>query len=446
MSERRAVLIKEWEFTNDDRPHVTSSGAVTLDANSHRLKMVEGDNGYPVGEVDGEARTEAVTINCLRRYLIFQANYTLPGDYNGAVGSIGFRLSNGTQDLAWDGTAWSPAGTTWNTEAEVCDHIGSFSSKTISVVIHFTTQDPTRTPQCFSVSLAYEGAIASFREDVIYRSLVPSFRNLRPMAEFHMAAAGDETQLDLVAALKSPSVSQNGFKVRGVEAVFDLTADQDRTDNLAQSFDGSVITFTSTLVASHNILIQFNFEPTVVVTTGEDWYELEKMPSYILEGIRGEDSYEPVPTKNNVTNRDTGDQWVIYTPYVEDLEFTLKTLAPTPPDALKMLEEVERNWSENPWLVSKATGDKYLIRITAGLGDVKRFDADAYSATCTMRVYRTRRYIFPPQLKKAITQVLLGTGSVQGTVNKEGTLTGSERLPTATPAADFKSPGVVVLK
>lgn len=291
----RVTLMKRLTFTEQDRPDIVLSGSsIRLDPRTHSVKLKESGGAYPVGgnHYVISALTRPASV---RRWTGFQADVVQP---DGANTTVIYRLHDGTRHMYWNGAAWIETAadslTHWNVEDDVAAHIGAFNAvatRQLRVVIKLRSGDGAATPELFAVRLAYEADLPSEREDLIYRTLVPALKGLRPMSDF-VAKADGTALVDLGDALEAARIP---FQVVGVDAAFDRTADPQQLVDLFQSYNAGtkVVTLTGAVTSGHDLVVRVIYQPVVAFdATDPDYTELDAVPSLTLVGAREVGSYQ----------------------------------------------------------------------------------------------------------------------------------------------------------
>lgn len=355
---RLTKIIKEFRFEEEVRDLITLGTKTRLNPDLHYLQLEEqSDGSYPT-DSDLNVKTWVAQPHCVKAWLGFQVDVTLPTVKNVAVTSVGFRLSNGTNQYWWNGASWEINTSSWNTEIEVATNIGSFTiaDQKLQVVINLKTTNPTVTPLVRSVKVLYDGDI-HFQEDLIYRSLVPSLdQQVRPKGRTRIKLAANSSTVDI-------SVIETPYNIESIDGAFNHTDDPEHLTDLYQSYDSGtkVVTLSSEQSAGKVIHIDFLWKPEVIVATSQDYTELEKVPSIVLNDINFVDASETGVGDNCVFNKGTFSGWKVGTPIQGDLEFTMRLITDKSVDLMRLSDEVKRWIMNNRFLTSFGLDEEYRL-------------------------------------------------------------------------------------
>jgi len=361
---RLVKLIKEFAFSEDSRRKITLGTSVRLNAASHYLQLQENSLGnYPL-TADLFAKTWVATPDSVRQWLGFEAQVVHAFEGGAQLTNVKFRLSNGTNQYYWNGTAWVISTTSWNTEIEIADNISTFpvTSKKLQVILNLSTTDREFTPKVYAVKVLYSSDI-QFQEDILYRSLVRSLKaSIRPRGRHIFRTTASTPTIDLKGAQKMDTP----YNVSSIEGVYNNTDDPNHYTNLSASFNPStwVITLTAPIISGKDVWIDFLWEPEVAVTTGQDYSEVEKVPCLILDSINLVDCTE-LAKYNTVVNRRTGMGWKVHAPLRGSLEITLIMLTDKATDQVRLADEVKRFFMNNPVLRSFGLDEEFRLWLTS---------------------------------------------------------------------------------
>lgn len=362
MSERLDTLIKCYEFTNDDRPNVSLVGDVRLDAKTSRIELKKDALGFFPTSGDHYVISEIFQPTAVREWSGLQAFMDHQKDGPNTVTGDGFRLHDGTDQYWWDGGNWVVNSSSWNTEDDVAANISSFptTTKKLRVVVRLTTTDKRKTPSLAMVKVSWKAKV-QYLEDIIYRTLVPFLRGIRPLTDyvFKVPFPGGLT-LDVGAAVDDSGIP---FNVTGVDSIFDHTSDPSWETNLLSSYDVGTgkATLSSTIPVGNYAACQIEVEPEVSVNmTHPDFLEVEKAPALILSNIRSVGSSH-LSQDDHVVNKGDGSAVRVLAPYRFDLEFDMIAIAPGAVDLLRLKESIVDLLENNRTIRSAALDREYRI-------------------------------------------------------------------------------------
>lgn len=298
-------LIKNFTFTPDVRKDLIFSDTTKVRLNDddqrtpHLSLKKDSKEEFPI-DADIFVETPLTTPNALQKWLGFEAKiietkntFTLP------VGtSLGFKLKTTGDDFYWDGAAWSVAGLSdWSTEAQINDNFDTFpieiiGNKSIGVIINLKTTDPKVTPQVLEIKMLGEFDI-EYLEDIVYDSVIRKLNT-----EFRSSSIVVFRTSGLISSIDLDTVLENkGYNITGIRKVVNLTADPLELTNLFDTytpgparqdgftFDPGIVTFTSAIPISNLVKVTFEYVPEIMVTTGQDYFEVSKFPSIVFEAI-----------------------------------------------------------------------------------------------------------------------------------------------------------------
>ncbi len=363
---RLKKIIKQIVFEEDNRSKITLGTDVRLNPLTNRLQLKEDavTGLYPL-TADLYGKTWVTNPQNIRGWLIFQAFVEHAYDEDGLpLTSVGFRLSDGTDQYWWDGGAWVVNTTSWNTEVEVAGNIADFpvTSRQLQIIVNLVTTDSTVTPQVEELRLLYNSDI-EFEEDLVIRSMVPLLREgIRPISDFPIILDVDTTTIDM----KNEYMLETPYNVVDIDAVFNHTDDPEHWIDLYQSFDvgTQVITLTASQTAGKQLWIKFIYEPEVAVTTGQEYSEIDKVPSIILTDI-GLANTARVGQDTSVLNKATGEGVKLKGPHQTDIDITLRGHTDSSRDQKRLADELRKFFINNVIMVSRGLDEEYRLWLTS---------------------------------------------------------------------------------
>lgn len=357
---RLKKLIKQFRFEEDERGRITLGTSVRLHPQLNHLQLeADADGAFPTAD-DLYAKSWVANPLSAMQWVGFDAdvtNYKVDGI---VVTSVGFRLSDGTNDYWWDGGAWdnAPAAGEWNTEVEIAANISTFpvADRKIQVIVNLKTTDADYTPEVRDAKVLYSSNV-EFQDDLIYRSLVPALEGyVRPKGRFQITLDADTSTIDML----NDYVLETPYTIADIDAVFDHTTDPDHFTDLLDSYDPGtkVITLTGPLTAGTVVWVDFLWQPEVTVTTGLDYSEIEKVPSLVLDDIRLVDTSSS-GGQESVVNKSDGTA-VMLPPCIRgDLEVLMHLITDKGFDQLLLADEIKRFFENNPTLTAVGVDEEY---------------------------------------------------------------------------------------
>jgi len=357
---RLSKLIKEFRFSEEIRSRLSFGTNVRLNPDLHLIQLKATDGLYSLDD-DLWMKTWIANPMNARQWLGFEVSAVHEENEEGEVTtSLGFRLSDGTDEFIWDGANWAEEDDDWNTEAEIASHISSFpiGDKKIQVVVNLKTTDERHTPKVYSIKILYSSDCL-FQEDIVFRSLVRKLKeSVRPLGRHVFTTTSTLTSV----LLKSTHKMDTPYNVVLVEGVYNHTDDPDHLTNLATTFNPStgVVTLGSTFPTNHILWLDFRWEPEVSVTTSQDFSEVAKVPALVLDTINLVDCNE-LSQYDSVINRSTGSGWKIFPPMRGSLEISLRMLTDKATDQLRLADELKKFFMLNPTIRSFGLDEDYRL-------------------------------------------------------------------------------------
>jgi len=357
---RLRKIIKSFLFTEDKRSDLTLGAKTRLDPVAHCLALELDSSGSYSTDADLNIKTWVANPTSVKQWSGFEVRVTHPKIDGQIFTSLGFRLSDGINQRWWNGASWVIDTAHWNTEAEVAANISSFPATNLKlqVVINLKTTDVRITPLVYEVKVLYKSDI-EFQEDIVYRSLVPLLKSeIRPRGrhQFVMLATGSTIDLDDDYPIETP------YNVVDIDAVFNHTDDPLHLTDLFSSFNSTtqIITLGSSISKDKQVWVDFLWEPEVAVTTSQDYSEVEKVPSIVLDDINLVDARD-LPLGGSVVNKNAGTGVKISAPLRGDLDILMHMICDKSIDLMRLADEVKRFFANNSSLRSVGLDEKYRL-------------------------------------------------------------------------------------
>lgn len=358
-------IIKFFTFTEDKRSLLTIGTDTRLNPETHRLQLKEDDNGqYSIAD-NLNIKTWVTDPNTVKQWIGFEAVVRQKRNINyEIVTETNFRLGNGTDEYYWNGSTWEVNDTDWNTEKEIADNISSFpvAAKKIQVVINLKTTDKNYTPEVEEVKVLYSSDI-EFLEDLIYRSFLPTLREeLKPIGDYaiDLEAATSTIDLDTTYPLETP------YNLIDIDSCFNDTDDPEHLTDIFQSYDlnTKVITLTGSVAQGKRVWIRFVYVPEIMVTTSQEYSEVDKVPAVALTDINENVGFK-TGIIDAVTNKDEGTAVQVVV-HQTDVEVVLRIMTDKDKDQKRIADELEEFFANNLFLRSRGLDEKYALLQTSG--------------------------------------------------------------------------------
>lgn len=366
-------FIKHFTFKERDRDVITLGPSTRLNPTTHRAQLAESAAGTYSTDAGLYVKTWLAQPQAVREWRGFEAYVVHKKIRNEQVTSLGFRLSNGTDEFYWTGSEWEVNTVDWNTEAEVADNISSFSaaSRKLQVVVNLATSNELVTPELIEIRVLYGALLDSEIEDIVFRSFVPALRSaVRSVTRFIITKAADG---DTIALDDFPL--EGDYRVVGVDAAFNYTDDPGLDTDLFQSHtskstpsdpwtDGTVdvITLSSSVDAGKRVWLRLQLEPVVADQTSRDWYEVEHLPSLLIESVSFIESAQR-QGDDYVGNRNDATAKLLPGPTQGTLQVALAGITDKIVDSLRLGAVVNRYFGDSPTLVSTGLDESYRLRL-----------------------------------------------------------------------------------
>ncbi len=357
-------LIKRFDFTNDIRNKIILGTNVRLDAVNHYFRLVDTNGVYPTDD-DLYVKTWATNPNNVKQWLGFECvveNSRDDDDYTQIVTGVNFRLHNGTNEYWYNGVSWEINVVDWNTEEEIANNIDTFPvlSKKIGIVINLYTIDETKTPIVKAVKILYSSDI-EFQDDYLYRTIVRQLKQqVRPITDYPVKLSSTTSTIDL----KNDYIVETPYNIIDIDSVYNDTDDSDHFVDLLQSYDvvNKIITLSSTIDSGKIIWIRFIYEPKVAVTTGVEFYELDKVPSLVLTNINLINTTE-LTACDYVINKSNFNAVKIHPPKRSDMEITINVITDNARDQYRLADELKRFFANNVVLTSWGMDEDFRLQL-----------------------------------------------------------------------------------
>lgn len=389
---RLKKLIKTFDFNEGNRERITLNPGVRLDPEAHHLVL----SGLPFDTAPASpviAKTWITNPNTVKQWLGFEAviEHVTEGGSTPAGVSIqveltgaGYRLSDGTDEFWWNGSAWIVNTTDFNTEGEVAINIPSFpvTSQQLQIVINLTTTVASGSPKLRKIKVLWSSDI-EFLEDYVYRMLVRDLRaKIRPITDYVLqpdpAAPASAIDLDDFP-LETP------YNIVGVDAVYDRTADPKHLVDLFDSFDSgtNVITLNAPIPAANLATVRLIYEPEVAVTTSQDFSEIAKVPAIILDDVNLVDA-AAVGQFDWVVNKGDFSAVKVRAPIQGDLDVILHGLTDKGVDQKRLADEIHRYFEHNGTVRSPGLDEEFTLWL------IDEYDMRTPPGTADMHTGRAR--------------------------------------------------------
>lgn len=390
--------MKSFAFEDPARRTMEFSG-VRLHPDRQRLELLPLGTGLYPTTADLYARTRVTTPTACRKWSGFFAETGTPKDLSGAT-DVRFRLNDGAIDRYWNAgaNAWVPASSNnWNTEQEVADHIGEWSTQSLAVVLNLSTSNPRLTPYVNEVRLMFDTDVVEL-EDYVVRSLIETMRDqLRPISIMAVNSTG-QTTIDL-------NTLQVPYDIVEVDAVYNNTSDSAHMAPLSGwSYD--VATKLLSLPAQptgDRIEVRFAWRPYVVLTQSQDYTEIAKIPALVVTDVQVINE-RFVRNRPYVINKGTGQGYALTEGLQGDIAVPMSLIAPSSRDLHVLGQEAQRFFANNNVFLVRAQDELYPVYCDIDFASNSvASQKETFSARLQARILNA---VFYPEDARPVTGVL----------------------------------------
>ena len=341
---------------------------IFLDRAEWKIRLRRQENGYYSTDDNIWFRTWTTTPKSLRKLLMIQVIDSTPTDTFTQV-----RLFDGTDHYWWNGVAWVVAGVgDWNDEGTINANIETFTivpNREFGVVVNLVTTNKYVTPRVSEIRVLMEIRI-DYLEDLIFRSLIPAMKaGIRPVANYDLPPYNtDQATIDL-----NDYELDTAFNIVDVDAVFNFSADSELLTNILSSYDPvtKIIALTTPIPSGERPFIVFRYEPEIAYTTQQDYTEVAKVPSIVLQRLE-----VPIATSYNhaaresVVDKGTGNAVLVHEPWRATLEFRIHVFTDRAVDEMRLMSGVMKFFDDNKRIRSVGLDEYFRMQIIREFRDL----------------------------------------------------------------------------
>jgi len=334
------------------------------------------------------------------------ADVTEPEDEDEVVvGTVRFRLNDGTTDRYWTGATWGAAGAgNWNTLAQVQANLASFpkTSKKIRIVVELKTTDSRFTPILHRARLLVKTRQESAVEEVLFRAFVAGLRaEVRPTADLRVPWPGglsaNLTALGFTAGTGF-FTEATGLKVVGMDSVLDSV----EADLLSSFVLGTGVVTLSSDPGAVELTLRAIFEPVVAVSTHSDWNELPRLPAIVVEPRPEESMRAGGADRVFFHNRNDDTAKSLVAPRTTNLPLTLRCLSSRVLDVLRTSDAVQ-TWLQTRPTLRVAALDEAVDLVLETPSDVRPSEqGNAHEARIGVKIRNVRRFDRVPKAEYVV--------------------------------------------
>ncbi len=360
---RLKTIIESFVFLGTNRKDLTLGNNVRLNPDNYLQLKADVDGFYPT-DPDLYVKTWVFNPDSVKQWIGFDVIATQQSDEEGVVKtSLGFRLSDGTDEYWWNGATWVIDTVNWNTENEIAANIDTFpvTEKKLQVVINLVTTDDSYTPLVYEILIAYKSNI-EFSEDLIIKTIIPALKNqIRPIGEYLIELASTTSTINI----KTDYAIEAPYDIVDIDSVFNHTDDADHFSDIFQSYDYNtgIITLTGSVDAGKEIWINFLYKPLIAMSTDVDYIEADKVPAIHVTSVNPMNKME-IGKYTTVRNKSAGTAIAVVNPMQLDVEIELTAVTSLLKDQIRLGDELERFFNDNEQITSVGLDRKYNILLT----------------------------------------------------------------------------------
>lgn len=361
---RLKSIVKTFEFEEKNRSLLTIGTNTRLVPEDSCIQLKLTNGGYSTDN-DLKIETWAINPNSVKQWKGFDAEVTNTKNYDGTyLTSIGYRLSDDTNEYYWNGSAWVINTTDWNTENEVSSNIDEFSvsSKKLKIIINLKTTNSAYTPKVYFISVLYNSDV-NFQDDIIFDSLIPELESdVQPISEYLVTLSADSNTIDLTNdfPLEAP------YTITDIDSCFNHTDDPNHETDIFSSYNANtkVITLTTTILSGKKVWIRFIYQPIVSVSTDQEYLEIAEVPALHITGINtiSDIKFNHPPA---IRNKGDGTAVKLDEGRLRDIEITLLTVTGKQKDQQILQDEIRSFLVNNRFLTSYGIDEEYELLKTS---------------------------------------------------------------------------------
>lgn len=296
-----------------------------------------------------------------------------------SICDVKVRIYDGTgQEWKWDGSWQHAVSTDWNTQFEINNNISTFplntQGKGIGFYINLKTDDELYTPMVKFVRMLGIFDI-DFQEDIIFDSIIPTIEEqIDVTTQIDLVLGSDTDVIDLTNEYKLVS---DDYNFTDCQIVYNTTDDQHKVDNIVDNYvrgaarrgggnDPGQIHLTSVQNQNSVISVKMKYFPEIAVNTSIDFYEVNRVPSLVLERIEVQNKTVAEKSeigKDYIRNKITLTGVELKPPAQSDLLFEYAVFTGSQTDQHRLGEALRRLFNSLNHITSWGLDEPYSIII-----------------------------------------------------------------------------------
>jgi hypothetical protein len=339
-------IVKRFLFYETNRSEIELGTDTRLNPSDNCIQLLynESTKEYPT-DSDLYVKSWVFNPGSVVRFIGFDVLGDITKDYdNTELTGYNFRIGNGTNEYYWNGATWEINTTDWNTEDEIAENINSFDAteKKLQIIINLTSNDIRYTPKIYEIRVLYESTI-DFQDDLIYNSIIPKLKELRPISDHIIVMPNDSDTIDL-----NDFELDTDYEIIAIDSCFNYTDDPSKYTDIYSSYDSNtkIITLNTTVSEDKKVWIKFTYKPLVAFTTDDDYIEVSKVPAIhilnteVLKNI-------PASFKTSVRNKFNYTATSIIKSRQRDYEFIVSVITNSSFDLQRLQDSIQKLFEEN---------------------------------------------------------------------------------------------------
>lgn len=385
-----------WRLANEE---IRASGSITIDDYTLLSGTTLNINGYPRKEgqqwfasVDNESTAASIEADLANftsiGYERLSNQINIYAEDFGTVGNSITMSTNAAGGITLSGPTLSGGSDgEFNTFDEIQQYIPTLldfiintrgGDKTICWRINLRTDSNDVTPVVHAIKMLGEFEV-EWHEDILYDTILQKFHdNIRFTFDYELYIPSTTNVIDLSSDAYIPT--NEGYNITGVKNVYNMTTDPHKINDIFDSYtpgalneDGEtympgIINLTTNVNADDILWAKIEVVPEFAVNTGQDFYEVMKYPSVVIENILNTVDVGSTSNYTSETGIDTVRDFIngtaveVQPPAVNDLRFEYAIFTSNPIDLSRLIIAINEYFIENRVIRTNALDEKITVR------------------------------------------------------------------------------------
>lgn len=385
-----------WRLANEE---TRASGSITIDDYTLLSGTTLYINGYPRKEGEqwfatNDNETTAISIGeDLANFssIGFERSSNQINLYAKNFGTIGNSITistNAVGGITLSGPNLSGGSNgEYNTFNEIQQNISTLldfiintrnGDKTIYWKANLRTNDNKVTPVIHAIKMLGEFEV-EWHEDILYDTILQKFHdNVRFTFDYEIYIPSTTNVLDMSSNEFIPT--NEGYNITGIKNVYNMTVDPHKINDIFDSYipgplneDGEtympgILNLTTNVNTGDILWAKIEVVPEFAVNTGQDFYEVLKYPSVVIENIQNTVDTGSTSNYTSESGRDVVRDFIngtaveVQPPAVNDLRFEYAIFTSNPIDLSRLIIAMNEYFIENRVIRTNALDEKITIR------------------------------------------------------------------------------------